>query len=55
MYHTFVIHLSVDGLLESFQLLNNVNRAAMIMVEQGSLQKGETSFEYMPRSGIVGS
>ena len=54
MYHNFLIHSSVNGHLDCFQVLAIVNSAAMnneihvflsILVSSG----------YMPRSGIAGS
>jgi hypothetical protein len=39
----------------SFQLLAIINKAAMNIVEHVSLLYVGTSFEYIPRSGIVGS
>ena len=54
IYHTFFIHLFVDGHLSSFHVLAIVNSAAVnngIHVSFSIL----VSSGYMPRSGIVGS
>jgi hypothetical protein len=37
MYHIFCIHSSVEGHLDSFQLLAIINKAAMNIVERVSL------------------
>jgi hypothetical protein len=55
MYHIFSIHSSVEGHLGSFQLLAIINKAAMNIVEHGSLLRFGASSWYMPRSGIAGS
>ena len=55
MYHIFTIHYSVEGHLGSFQLLTNINKAAMNRVEQVFLLPVGASSGYMSRSGIVGS
>ena len=55
MYHIFCIHSSVEGHLHSFQLLANINKAAMNIVEHMTLLYVRTSSGYMPRSGIAGS
>ena len=55
MYHIICIHSSVEGHLGSFQLLANINKAAMNIVEQVSLLPVGTSSGYMPRRGIAGS
>jgi hypothetical protein len=55
MYHIFCIHSSVEGHLDSFQLLANINKAAMNIVDHVSLLHVGASSEYMPRSGIAGS
>jgi hypothetical protein len=54
MYHIFCIHSSIEGHLGSFQLLLNINKAAINIVEHVSLLPVETS-GYMPRRGIAGS
>ena len=54
MYHSFLIHSSVDGHLDYFHVLAIVNSAAMnngIHVSFSIL----VSSGYMPRSGIAGS
>ena len=54
MYHIFFIHLSVDGPLGCFHMLAFVNKAAMKMKVQMSLQ--DPAFipsGYVPTSGIV--
>jgi hypothetical protein len=45
MYHIFCIHSSVEGHLDSFQLLATINKAAMNIVEHVSLLYYGTSFE----------
>jgi hypothetical protein len=55
MYHIPFIHSSVEGLLDCFQLLANLNRDARNIAEQVSLWNVGASFGYMPRSGIGGS
>jgi hypothetical protein len=54
MYHNFCIHSSVEGHLDSFQLLAIINKAAMNIVEHVSFLPVGTSSGYMPRSGIAG-
>jgi hypothetical protein len=55
MYHIFCIHSSGEGHLGSFQLLANIIKAAMnIMEHVSSLHVGASS-GYMLRSGISGS
>jgi hypothetical protein len=49
MYHIFCIHSSVEGPLDSFQLLAIINKAAMNIVEHVSLLYVGASFGYMPR------
>ena len=54
MYHSFLIHSSVDGHLGCFHVLAVVNSAAVnsgIHVSFSTL----VSSGYMPRSGIAGS
>jgi hypothetical protein len=53
MYHIFCIHSSVEGHLDSFQLLAIINKAAMNVVEHVSLLHVEASSEYKPRSDIA--
>ena len=48
MYHIFFIHSSVKGHLGCFQVLDIIDKAAMNRIEP-------MSFEYMPKSDIVGS
>jgi hypothetical protein len=55
MYHIFCIHPSTEGHLDSFQLLDIINEAAMNIVEHVFLLPVGTSSGYMPRRGIVGS
>jgi hypothetical protein len=55
MYHIFCIHSSVEGYLDSFQLLDIIDKAAMNIVEHVSLLYLGESFGCMPRSGIAGS
>jgi len=50
MYHFFCIHLSVEGYLDSFQLL-----VAMNIVDLVSLLYVIVSFGCMSRSGMTGS
>jgi len=54
MYHIFCIHSSVEGHLDSFELLDIINKAAMNIVEHMFLLPVGTS-GYMPRIGIAGS
>ena len=54
IYHTFFIHLFVDGHLSSFHILAIVNSAAMNNGIHVSFSIWVSS-GYMPRSGIVGS
>jgi hypothetical protein len=55
MYHIFCIHCSVEGHLDSFQLLAVINKAAMNIVEHVPLLQVAASSRYMPRRGIVDS
>jgi hypothetical protein len=55
MYHIFCIHSSVEGYLDSFQLLSIINKSAMNIMEHVSLLHVGASSEYMARSGIAGS
>jgi hypothetical protein len=54
MYHIFYIHSSVEGHLDSFQLLAIINKTAMNILEHVSLLPGGTS-GYIPRRGTSGS
>ena len=54
MYHSFLIHSSVSGHLGCFQVLANVNSAAMNIGVHISF-KIVVFLGYMPSSGIVGS
>jgi hypothetical protein len=54
MYHIFCIHSSVEGHLGSFQLLANINKAAMDIVEHVSPLQIGTSSRYIPRRSIAG-
>ena len=53
MYHSFIIHSSVDGHVGCFHVLAIVNSAAM---SNGIHVSFSISFSscYMPRSGIAG-
>ena len=53
MYHIFCIHSSVEGHLGSFQVLANVNKAAMNIVEYVSLWYGGASFGYIVPEGCA--
>jgi hypothetical protein len=53
MYHIFCIHSSVEGHLDSFQLLAIINKAAINIVEHVSFLPVGTSSGYMPRRGIA--
>jgi hypothetical protein len=55
MYHIFCIHSPVEVHLGSFQLLANINKAAVNTVEHVSLLHVGASYGYMPRRGIAGS
>nr|KAF6349220.1 hypothetical protein mMyoMyo1_011770 [Myotis myotis] len=56
MYHSFLIHSSVDGYLGCFQILAMVNCAAMnIGVHISFLIGVSASLGCIPRSGIIGS
>jgi hypothetical protein len=55
MYHFLCIHSSLEGHLDSFQLLAIINRAAMNIVEHVSVLPVGTSSEYMSRRGNHGS
>jgi hypothetical protein len=55
MYYNFCIHSSVERHLGSFQLLAIINKAAMNIVEHGSLLQDGISSGYMPRRSIAGS
>ena len=55
MYHIFCIHSSVMGYKGCFQLLAITNKAALNIVGHVPLWHGETSFGYIPKSGIAGS
>jgi hypothetical protein len=55
MYHIFYIHSSVEGHLDSFQLLAIIKKAAMNIVEHVCLLPVGTSSGYMPRRGIARS
>ena len=54
MYHIFFTPSSIDGHLGCFHVLFVVNSAAMNIGIHASFQI-MIVFEYMPRSGIVGS
>jgi hypothetical protein len=55
MHHILCIHSSVEGHLGSFQLLANINKAALNIVEHVSFLPVGTSSGNMPRRGIAGS
>jgi hypothetical protein len=55
MYHIFCIHSSVEGHMGSYQLLANINKAAMNIVGHVSFLPVGTSSGYVPRRGIAGS
>jgi hypothetical protein len=55
LYYISIIHPSAEGHLSCFEFLAIIDKAAMNIVEQVSLWDVGASFEYMPRSGIVGS
>jgi hypothetical protein len=55
MYDTFCIHSSVEGHLDSFQLLAVINKTAMNIVKHVFLLQVGASSGYMPKSGITGS
>ena len=55
MYHILCNYSSVEGHLDSFQLLAIINKAAMNIVEYVFLLPVGTSSGYMPRRGIAGS
>jgi hypothetical protein len=54
MYYIFCIHSSIEGHLGCFQLLANINKSAMNIVEHMSLVYVGASFGYMPNSCIAG-
>ena len=54
MYHSFFIHLSVDGHVGCFHVLAIVNSAAVNTEVRVSFSVLVSS-AYMPRSGIAGS
>ena len=53
MYHSFYIHSSVEGYMDSFQLLAITNMAAMNIAEHVSLLHVGASSGYMLKSGIA--
>ena len=55
LYHIFCIHSSVEGYLDSLQLLAVINRDAMNNKEHVFLLHDGESYGYMSRSGITGS
>jgi hypothetical protein len=55
MYHIFYIYSSVERHLGSFQLLDNINKAAMNIVGHVSLLPVGTFSGYMPRRGTARS
>jgi hypothetical protein len=55
MYHIFYIHYSAEDHLGSFQLLANINKAAMSRVEHVFLLQVGISSGYMPKRDIAGT
>jgi hypothetical protein len=55
MKHIFCIRSSVEGHLDSYQLLAIINKAAMNIVEHVFFLPVGTSSGYMPRRGIAAS
>jgi hypothetical protein len=56
MHHIFCILMSyIERQVGCFQLLAVIKKAAMNIVEHVSLLYVQAFFQYMPRSGIVGS
>jgi hypothetical protein len=55
MYHIFCIHFSVEGHMDSFQLLAIVYKSAMNIVQHVSLLHTGVSSGNMTRSGIAES
>ena len=55
MYYIFYMHYSVEGHLDSFELLAIINKATMNIVEHVFLLHVGAYSGYMPRSGIAGS
>ena len=55
MYDIFCIHNSVEGHLDSLQLLAIINKTSMNIVEHVSYLPVGTSSGYIPRRGIAGS
>ena len=55
MFHIFCIHSSVEGHLNSFQLLAIINKAAKNIVDHVSLLHVGASSGYLPKNGIAGS
>ena len=53
MYHNFCVYSTVEGHLDSFQLLVIINKAVMNIFKHVSLLQVGTSSGYMPRRGIA--
>lgn len=53
MYHVFITHVFVEDYLGCFHFLAFVNRMAMNIPEQVSVEWDVRSFGYVPRSGIA--
>ena len=55
MYHIFISSLSLDGNIGCLQVLAVMNKTAMKINEQVSLQKGTEPHEYKAKTGIAES
>lgn len=55
MYHSFLIHSSVEEHLDCFQFLAIMNEADINIVEQVSLLDVGASLGYIPISELAGS
>jgi hypothetical protein len=53
MYHIFCAHSSVEGYLDSFQLLAIINKAAMNIVEHVLLLPVGTSWRFLRKLDII--
>lgn len=54
MYHIFIIHSLTEGHLGRFHFLTIVNRSAINMVEQVSVEQEVEFFDLTPRSDTAG-